>query len=371
MREADTLNKLSLFERIDLVGAGGDGLAAKEHVNGNINIHRLDNREGRRGLVQKALFMFQWSVSVFRKYRGESLACINCHSLSTLPIGLLLKRATGAKIIYDAHELETEANGLGGIRKLLSKIVERALIGYADYSIFVGDLINDWYREKYSLANSEVIYNCPRFRAATDTNYFREKFNLPENIPIFIYQGVISEGRGVRACVEAFDALEGKAILVVLGYGPLADWISKLADEKENIYYHEAVQPGELHNYTAAADYGLSIIESTALSYEYCMPNKLFEYVMARIPVLVSPTREQKQFVERQQVGAATTSTKPDDIKSAVLKLLDLGSDSFMPAVESTAKEYCWETQEAKLERIYLELLSEGDSYRQAAGVKT
>jgi len=371
LREAETLDSLGIFDRIDLVGAGSNGLPKKEPVVGKVSILRLDQRDRLSGLVSKALFMFRWSLSVFRLYRKASVSCINCHSLSTLPVGVLLKRITGAKLVYDAHELETEASGLTGIRKYISKKVERWLIGYVDYSIFVGNLIRVWYKAAYGLVNTEVIYNCPRLREVPCSDYFHHKYGIPRELPIFIYQGVISEGRGVASMVEAFSSLKDTAVLVVMGYGPLEDWIRTKADQYDNIFYHPAVPPNELLSYTGAADYGLSIIESTALSYEYCMPNKLFEYAMARKPMVVSPTREQKEFVERQKIGVVVENTSPASIKAGVIRILSVGHQALQDALESTVREYNWEAQEARLKRIYEDLLTDGNDPQQLAGTRS
>jgi glycosyltransferase involved in cell wall biosynthesis len=157
--------------------------------------------------------------------------------------------------------------------------------------------------------------------------------------------------------VEAFAGLAGRAALVVMGYGPLADWLAGEAAHHADIHYHPAVAPEHLLDYTAAADFGLSVIEATSLSYEYCMPNKLFEYVMARKPVLVSPTREQSEFVRRHGIGEVTRDASPAAIREGVLRLLNRDQHALQDALMRTANEYCWEGQEVKLEFVYVNAL--------------
>jgi glycosyltransferase involved in cell wall biosynthesis len=98
------------------------------------------------------------------------------------------------------------------------------------------------------------------------------------------------------------------------------------------------------------------------------MPNKLFEYAMARIPILVSPTQEQKEFVERQNIGVVIENTSAESIKAGVIQMLSTGQQGFLAALESTVREYNWETQEAKLKRIYQDLLAEGNDLQQFVG---
>ena len=357
LREAGSLAELKLFDRIDLVGVGQTGVPANEKLGDGMQIRRIGTRGGAGGVFRKIADIAGWSRAVYRLYRNTPLVCVNCHSVTTLPLGAMLKRATGARIVYDAHELETEANGLGGARKYLTKKVERALIRYADHCIFVGRAIEQWYVREYGLGNTTVLYNCPPRRQVQKTDYFRENFPIPRDKPIFLYQGLIGEGRGMRIMVEAFSSLADKAVLMVMGYGPLSGWFAEQAACHENMHYHPAVPPHRLLEYTGAADYGLSVIEATSMSYEYCMPNKLFEYVMARKPVLVSPTLEQRNFVETHGIGEVADTLTPGAVRNAVLRLLARTPASFETALDRTSGEFCWERQEMKLEAIYVEAL--------------
>lgn len=356
LREAGSLSKLGIFDRIDLVGIGGEGLRCVEQVRDGVRIVRLARRGG-GGLMGKVAGTGGWSQAVYLRYRRERIACINCHSVATLPLGVMLKRATGARLVYDAHELETETNGLSGVRQYLTRRVERALIPHADHCIFVGQGIERWYRDQYGLTNTTVLYNCPPRQQARVADHFRQAFPIAPGMPIFLYQGVIGEGRGIRMLVEAFAGLAGRAVLVVMGYGALAGWFVGEAERRHGMYFHPAVPPDRLLEYTASADYGLSVIEGTSLSYDYCMPNKLFEYVMAGKPVLVSPTREQSEFVRTHGIGEVAEGTAPSQVREAALRLLGREPAALRAALARTAAEYCWEGQEANLESVYLDSL--------------
>ena len=357
MREARSLARLGLFDRIDLVGTGQEGLPETEEQGAGIRIVRIGQRGLQRSVARKVLDTAAWTSSVYRRYGGEALACINCHSVATLPLGAMLKHITGARLIYDPHELETEANGLHGVRKFLTKRAERALIAAADHCIFVGRAIEEWYVREYRLANTTVLYNCPARTETACTDYFRKAFPIPAETPVFLYQGLLAEGRGIRVLVDAFAPLAGRAALVIMGYGPLEDWIKMQAERHPHIRYHHAVAPDRLLDYTAAADFGLSVIEPTSVSYDYCMPNKLFEYVMAKKPVLVSPTVEQRKFVESLGVGEVARDVTPEGVRDAVLRLMLQPPGHYLAALNRARAEYCWEQQEKKLEYTYLDVL--------------
>ena len=353
LREAMSISSFDVFESIELVGTGGEGLAREQGISDRIRIRRFGTAREDRGLIAKVLSALRWCFEVFRHYRGASVACVNCHSVATLPLGCLLKWSSGARLVYDAHELETETSGLGGIRKIGTKLVERALIKRADYCVFVGAAIDDWYRQSYGLENTAIIYNAPAFTTTDASDIFRELYPIAPDMPIFLYQGVLSEARAIPKLVEAFSTLEQIA-LVIMGYGDLSEWVEQMANQNDNIFYHPAVPPSDLLRHTAGADFGLSVIESTSLSYEYCMPNKLFEYLMAGKPVLVSPTREQRDFVERHGVGVVLEDTSVEAIRKGVDQLLSQDLPVLRERVNQVRKEFCWERQEQTLRDIYM-----------------
>lgn len=356
LREARSLSRLNLFDQIDLIGIGQDGIAPVEVVQNDIRIVRIGQRGG-TGLLEKIARTGEWSRAVYQRYYNKKIGCINCHSVATLPLGVMLRNSTRAKLVYDAHELETETNGLAGVRKFLTKHSERKLIRHVDHCIFVGSAIEQWYIREYGLCNTTVLYNCPVRRQVGSADHFRKFFQIPSNIPIFLYQGMIGKGRGISNLVEAFSAFSGQVALVFMGYGPLTEWIANEAKRRPGVHYYPAVSPDQILDYTAAADFGLSVIEPTSLSYDYCMPNKLFEYVMANKPVLVSPTTEQSAFVRKQRIGEVTSGTTPVAIREGVKNLLSRDRNELQVALVRTADEYCWEGQEKKLYEVYLRTL--------------
>ena len=109
---------------------------------------------------------------IFLRYRRKSIKFINCHTLSSLPLGVLFKIFAKSKLIYDAHELETEKEGWVGLRRVIAKILERILIAYADSVIVVSDSIGKWYKNQYHLKEINVIKNVPyrETRISRDSN---------------------------------------------------------------------------------------------------------------------------------------------------------------------------------------------------------
>ena len=122
-----SLAAAGLFEEIHLVGICEEGLSEHEQLDGKRFIWRVPLKRPLpipklRGLLK---FM-QWCMKILGRYYKKDISVIHCHSLTDLPIGVLLRIGKKkAKLVYDAHELETERNGLTGVNKRLAKLKER------------------------------------------------------------------------------------------------------------------------------------------------------------------------------------------------------------------------------------------------------
>ena len=251
--------------------------------------------------------------------------------------------------------METETYGLSGMRKNLSKFIERYLIKFVDLIFVVSDLIADEYVKMYHIKRPSVILNCPHFLKTKTSNYFREKYKINNNTRLFIYQGAMSEGRGIRLILKAFSMMENsdENAVVFLGYGALEPSIIEYTRKFSNIFFHEAVSPGELMDYTCSADIGLSLIEGACKSYNFCLPNKVFQYTMAGLPVIVSNLAEMREYVCKNDVGWVLSPYKAHMLKILIESIKNKDISRFKKNAKITAKIYNWENQERKMIGAY------------------
>ena len=285
---------------------------------------------------------------------------IHCNDLLTLPIGVIVKKFYNkdVKIVYDAHEYETELNGLVGKRKFFRKIMEKSLIKYADKVITVSDSIANEYVRLYNIDKPLLVLNTPIFTEITKRNIFRETFNLRQDQTIFLYQGALVKGRGIENILQSFQNIEGdKSVVVFMGYGKLEEIIQNSAKTSSNIYFHQAVSPDILLDYTSSADFGISMIEDICLSYRYCLPNKMFEYIMAEVPVIVSNLPEMKKIIESYNVGVVAQDNTPNGLEEAIKQAQKLNKEELNINIKNAKKIFNWEEQEKVLLKLYNELL--------------
>lgn len=307
MREAKSLVRLCLVDEIYLIGYNEKNHPVKEKLSDKITIHRLSIKSN---VNERKYFRYLSFIEFFFKAIIVSLkykpSIINCHSLHVLPIGVLLKIFAKARLIYDAHELETEVKGAKGVLNLFIKFIEKVCIPFVDELIVVSDSIGDWYKDKYRLNRFTSVYNIPSVDTAvfnTDKLIFRKLFGLKDTDILFIYQGILSEPRGVDQILKTFQQASSHLHVVFMGDGPLVHVIKSATKKNKNIHYHPLVKPSDILIYTRGADVGIHIIKNTCLNHYYCLPNKIFEYLIAGIPFIVSDFPEMAKIVNSSNAG--------------------------------------------------------------------
>lgn len=334
------------------------GLKERESFSwGTVNRIKLRSRPLPKWKPLQIIKYIEFSFRVFFNFRKVNI--VHCNDLNALPIGILIKLfGDNVKVIYDCHEYETEMYGLAGIQKKLKKFLERNLIKHADKVVCVSESIAKDYERIYNISKPYVVLNCPEFKEQKRSNLFREILGIREDQVIFLYQGALSRGRGIEILLEAFQNLNsGRHVLVCMGYGPLEPLIRSKARISDTIYFSPAVSPDVLLQYTSSADFGVSFIEDSCLSYRFCLPNKVFEYLMAGVPILTSNLYEMKSLVDREKVGIAAESNTIEGFRRAVFYSEELNYAEILQSVFQARKKYCWENQELILDEIYNDFL--------------
>jgi glycosyltransferase involved in cell wall biosynthesis len=358
LRETKSIISLGLADSVYIAASWTKGLAEEEDITDKIKVYRLRSvfNKLRKGSIGDIARFFAFMFQIVFKFRGKNKpAIVNCHSLSVLLVGVFFKIFYGARLIYDAHELETERNGVFGYRKSISKFLERSLIRRSDKVIVVCDKIAEWYVEHYPFMKDKiyVIRNIPEALDKTSpiTADLKKEFDIPASSLLFIYQGGFSNGRGIKIMLDAFAGIPDKYV-VFMGFGPLRELISEYSKTYPNIFLKEAVPPSVLIAYTRTADIGISLIENICLSYYYSLPNKVFEYSMAGVPLIVSDFPEMSSYVGHYKIG---WSVNPDleDLKAILNKIDKQTIDLIKPNFEKVYKEISWEIEQERLMGAY------------------
>jgi glycosyltransferase involved in cell wall biosynthesis len=285
---------------------------------------------------------------------------VHCHDTFALPAGWVLKWKLGCRLVYDAHELESDKNAQNAILSWATLLIEKVCWKQVDLLISVSDSIIDWYAHNLGPKPYEVVLNSPAIAASSDSrfdaqargNYFHQKYGIPTDALVFAYLGLLSPGRGIEICLDAFAGGAQDAHVVFIGFGALEKTIDEYSKLHPNIHFHEAVPHDQVVSLVRSADYGLCLIEKVSLSDYYCLPNKLFEYCFARVPVLASGFPEIKRIVERYSLGLCC-DPDPGSVRTALSQL----SQQKAVRVTSDISALSWEAQAVRLTAAYRDRL--------------
>jgi glycosyltransferase involved in cell wall biosynthesis len=276
---------------------------------------------------------------------------VHCHDTLVLPLGVLVKLFTGAKLVYDAHELESDRNGLSRLQSHLTLWVEKLLWRFVDGLIVVSPSIQRWYEENIGSKASAIVLNSPVFHEdapADRGSYLRSKFNIPADRRIFIYVGILGAGRGLDLITQAFTHPEVSSHVVFLGYGELAEDLKCLERKYANIHVHDAVVHSSVVPIVRSADFGLCLIQNVSLSDYYCLPNKLFEYCFSGIPVLASDFPDIRATLTEYGAGMCC-SLEPEAVRVAIQTMANSDARFDFSDISSLS----WQAQAQKLLGLY------------------
>lgn len=348
IKETKSLRQAGYDVNVVALHDGRAGLAEYEILDG-IPVHRirLVSKSWSKWTPVQLLKYVEFCVRAIYEIKSD---IIHCNDLNALPMGYILKwMSHHKKIIYDAHELESEVDGQSAVVRCVLRLLEGILIKKSDIVFTVSDGIANWYKNVYQIEKPCVVINAPRWQIIERQNVFQEEEPRLSGKKIFLYQGGLCSGRGIEYMLDAFARRDDdKAVLMLMGYGPMEDQVKKAAQMHGNIFYHEAVSPQELWMYTASADYGMIITENTCLSYYYSLPNKLFEYVMAGLPVILNDLYECSALNNKYSFGVSIKDLSVDAINAQVDFFLSMGSErykEFSANARKMAKELAWEQQ--------------------------
>jgi glycosyltransferase involved in cell wall biosynthesis len=274
------------------------------------------------------------------------------HDLETLPLALRARQRLGGRVLYDSHELFVESSLARWEGRRWAR-VERRTIGRADAVITVSDSIAQELARRYGIAQPEVVLNAPEAPGPDggEPVDLRRELDLPADARIALYLGGIVQHRGLEQLIAA--AAERPDLAVVM-LGPSADAYRAELDRlvaghgvAARVRFLPPVAPGEIRRHAIGADVGVATIQATFLSYRYALPNKLFDYLHAGLPIVASDFPDMRALVERYDVGATCDPTSPRAVAVAIDRVT---ADPRLRAnALAAAQHYTWEREREKL----------------------
>lgn len=303
-----------------------------------------------------ALFYATFNIRLFLFLIFSRFDVVHSNDLDTLLACYWAAKIKRKKLVYDTHEYFTEVPELVNrpkIQKIWEKI-EESIFLHLKQVITVNESIADLYFKKYGIKPA-VLRNVPE-----PIQQFISKPKPNDKFTIVLQGNGINVDRGAEEMVLAMELLKN-AQLHIIGQGDVIDVLKKMVNDlnlKDRVTFFGRLPYNEMMAITQQADLGVTLDKSTNINYLYSLPNKLFDYIQAGIPVLSSALPEIERIIRSYQCGITIQNVSPDEIAQAISELQNnpLQLEVMKANAIKAAQELHWENEKKVLLGIYQSL---------------
>lgn len=306
------------------------------------------------------LFYASFNVALFFQLLFRKADLLFSNDLDTLLPNFLASRLRGKTLVYDSHEYFTEVPELVSRPKVQAvwKRLESWMLPNLRNALTVNASIASLYKEDYGI-EMNVLRNVP-MAPKSISERTKEDLDLPVDKKLIILQGSgINIQRGAEEAVLAMNSIEG-TVLLILGSGDVIDTLKQMVKSEgltDKVIFKDRMPYDEMMAHTKVADLGLTLDKNTNINYQFSLPNKLFDYINAGIPVLASDLKEVRGIVENYEIGEVVEEVTPESVAEKVTEMLESPQQSEWKAnCCKAAKELNWEKESEVLRKMIIEI---------------
>jgi glycosyltransferase involved in cell wall biosynthesis len=298
-----------------------------------------------------ALFYANYNIRLFFYLLKVPVDIIVANDLDTLIACRAAAKIRRKALVFDSHELFTEVPEL--VNRPLIKYVwyfmERLLLPGVKWGYTVSAPIQEYYSNRYS-KNFGLIRNVAMYQSEQEFKGFSGE-------TVIIYQGSVNMGRGLELMLHAMQQLEG-CKLWIIGQGGVIDTLKDLThrlDIADRVIFFGKIPLDNLFRYTVQAHIGISLEEDLGLNYRFALPNKVFDYIQARVPLVVSDLPEMSALVKNYGIGMVLENREVNSLVFTIRQLIEDKNlhQKLNQNLELAARELCWQREEEKLIALY------------------
>jgi hypothetical protein len=257
-------------------------------------------------LKTKQFESYYWSLgyvhSAYKKLAHISCDLILANDLACLPLALRLAKRQEARVFLDAHEYEPlhfdDSWFFNFFFKKFWDYIARIYLPQVDAMTTVGSGIAQKYSKTYNVP-CEVITNAPCYHNLTPTPLLSGRIRM-------IHHGICNPFRKLENMIYLMDLLDDRYTLdfmIVPNDRRYYNRLRRLAEKRPNVRFRD---PVPMHNIVTTLheyDIGLFLLSPKTYNYRMALPNKLFEFIQARLAVLIWPSPEMARVVRQFDCG--------------------------------------------------------------------
>ena len=308
------------------------------------------------------LFYAELNIRLFLFLVLKKVDILYSNDLDTLPANFFVsKLKSKSKLIYDTHELFTEVPELEN-RKFAKNTwikIEKYIFPKLQHIITVNESIAKIYKTIYG-KSILVIRNVPE-KYENRIPLSKSKLGLSEGKFILIMQGSgLNVDRGIEEAVLSMQFIDN-AVLILVGSGDVIPKVKELVAKNqlsEKVMFFDKRPYLEMMQLTSNANIGLTLDKPLSDNYKFSLPNKLFDYIQAGIPILSSQLIELKKIIDKYDIGCFVETVSPEEIAKNVNFLIenpDKLNEYKLNCIKAAETEN-WEHEKMKLIRFVKDL---------------
>ena len=286
------------------------------------------------------------------------------NDLDTLLPNYLVSKIRNIPLVYDAHEYFTGVPELTG-RKFIAKVwesIERWIFPKLEYVLTVSGPIADLYSDKYGIMPL-VIRNVSADYGDLP-GFSRDHLGIRSEDFLIILQGSgINIDKGAEELIDAIAVTENTSLIIVGSGDVIAGLKRKIIEMNldDRVKFFGPVDGKTLSGFTRSADAGMCLEKNTNINYRYSLPNKLFDYIMAGIPVISGDLPETGKVIRETGCGLLITAVTPEKISEAIVQLRD--NISLYKELKENARKASsvlnWKKESVLVKDMYRNIISE------------
>jgi glycosyltransferase involved in cell wall biosynthesis len=326
-------------------------------------LQRLRNRDQPNPL----LYLYEQSyIQRATAYRPD---IVHVHDLPLLRAGRLLQEELQTKLVYDMHEFWPEQLALSPEARAELRELEGNNIRAADLRITVNPRLAEAISEAYGGVEIRVVENAvsaPPDLHSTPRDLFRTEHGAPAGRPILLFQGWMAPGRNLESLVAGVLAAATPYTLVLMGYGDYRAELAEAAAGSDRVLFVDVKPQETLLYYTASADIGvIPYSPSSDINTRLASPNKLYEFIVSRLPILSNQLEFIDSIVTPNGFGKVTVLDSPADVAAALDAFPLDRLDEFRANLRERGTRFSWDVEKHRLLAAYEAMLEpNGDESR-------
>jgi glycosyltransferase involved in cell wall biosynthesis len=304
--------------------------------------------------LYRAAFLWSFVAGIVRARPDV----VHAHDAAMLLPGILGARLTGAQLVYDSHELATSVPYRERAWAAFVAGIERLTVPRCAAVITVSDGIAERLRARYRLARTPTVVRNVSALSPNGRGGLRERLGIDVGAPLVLHQGAAAPARGCEVLVQALALLPGVHLAFLGDPEPgYAAGLRRLIAERglsERITLLPSVALEDLLAHTAEADVGVTLLQDTCLNHRLALPNKLFEYIAAGVPVVAADLPETRRLVAGYGVGWCVAPNDPAALARALRVALHGPREPRLhERLARAAEELSWAHEQVQLLEVY------------------